>query len=171
MLKLRPYDPSDAETILRWVKNERAFRQWTADRYDRYPITPADMQKHYKEMSSGGRFYPMTACDDTGVVGHLILRYPGQTTEEVRLGFIIVDDARRGKGYGKRLLRLAIRYALEKLQAKRITLGVFENNLAAYSCYRAVGFRDVTGEKPEYYSVMGEKWKCLELEYCPEDIA
>lgn len=30
MLRLRPYTPSDASTILSWTKNKTAFYQWTA---------------------------------------------------------------------------------------------------------------------------------------------
>lgn len=48
-------------------------------------------------------------------------------------------------------------------KAKEVTLGVFENNQAAYHCYKAAGSRDVHMEKPEYYHVCGEDWKCLEL--------
>ena len=43
-------------------------------------------------------------------------------------------------------------------------LGVFENNKSAYFCYKAVGFHDVVLEDIEKYVVLGEEWKCLELE-------
>ena len=42
MLKLRPYRPADAATIVSWIADEYSFRQWCADRYDHYPITAAD---------------------------------------------------------------------------------------------------------------------------------
>ena len=42
-------------------------------------------------------------------------------------------------------------------------MGVFENNLPAYYCYKAIGFKDVVLEKTEKYCVMGEVWKCKEL--------
>lgn len=47
--------------------------------------------------------------------------------------------------------------------ARKATLGVFENNLPAYYCYKAVGFRDVPLETPEIYPVLGQDWNCLEL--------
>lgn len=78
MLTIRPYNPTDAATILSWCQEERAFYQWTAG-------------------------------------------------------------------------------------AKRASLGVFENNLPAYYCYKAVGFEDVILDEMETYSVLGEKWKCREL--------
>ena len=73
MLRLRPYKPSDADTILKWIKDEDAFRKWSTDRYPHYPITADDM--NYKYMDCNGdcaepdNFYPMTAFDDSGIVG------------------------------------------------------------------------------------------------------
>lgn len=162
MLRLRPYKACDAHTITKWIKNEYAFRQWSADRYDRYPITPDDMNSYYDR--NKGTF-AMTAFDESGVVGHFTLRYPReQDQSEVRLGFVIIDDEKRGRGLGKEMLLLAVRYAFEFLKADKVSLGVFENNTAAVSCYRACGFREVQSD-PETYSCMGEIWKCMEMEW------
>ena len=47
MLRLRPYKPGDAGTILAWCRDETAFRKWTGDRYASFPITEADMNEKY----------------------------------------------------------------------------------------------------------------------------
>ena len=109
-------------------------------------------------------FYPMTATDGNRVVGHLILRFTDEEKTVLRFGFVIVDDSLRGQGYGKAMLRLALRYAFEILKVQKVTLGVLENNPGAYYCYRAAGFRDVTAEPPESYHLLGKDVKCLELE-------
>lgn len=62
------------------------------------------------------------------------------------------------------MLQHALRYAFDILRVDKVTLGVFENNPAAYRCYTSVGFKDVTSDTPEYYHVLGEDWKRLELE-------
>ena len=72
-----------------------------------------------------------------------------------------MDDSKRGKGYGKQLLRLAIDYAHQELGAQKITLGVFCDNHSAVECYKSVGFR-ITGE--DAYSIDGEEWKEFEME-------
>ena len=167
MLRLRPYKENDAEIILSWCKDEYSFRQWVSDRYDKFPITAEDMNKKYLECNGDceewDNFYPMTAFDESGVVGHLILRFTDKDKKILRFGFVIVDDTKRGKGYGKEMLRLALDFAFDIFKAERVTLGVFENNKAAYHCYKAAGFTDVAEEKYEYYERLGEKWKCLEM--------
>ena len=103
MLRLRPYKISDAETIISWCKDEAAFRKWTSDRYESFPITSADMNKKYIDNNGDcveqDNFYPMTAFDETGIVGHLIMRFTDERKNVLRLGFVIVDDTQRGKGY------------------------------------------------------------------------
>ncbi len=165
MLRLRPYKACDAEVITKWLKDEYAFRQWSADRYDKYPITPDDMNAYYDRDKDSGRIWGMTAFDETGVAGHFTMRFPDEKNlSEIRLGFVIVDSQRRGKGYGKEMLSLAIRYGFEILRADKISLGVFENNRAAIRCYEACGFQRVSLPVPESYRCMGEDWNCIEME-------
>ncbi len=167
MLRLRPYKPCDAAVILGWIRDEEALRTWSADRFGAFPVTAEDMNQRYLERNGEcgepDNFYPMTAFDEQGVAGHFILRFTDGQKKTLRLGFVIVDDRRRGQGLGREMLRLAARYAFELFRAERITLGVFENNLPARRCYRAAGFREAPGPET-VYSIMGQPWKCLEME-------
>lgn len=167
-LKLRPYKPSDAETIVSWIKDENALRKWSADRYGAYPIKAADINYKYLECNGDceepDNFYPLTAVDENGPIGHLILRYTDKDKSVIRLGFIIVDDSRRGIGYGKKMIQMAIQYAFDMLKAEKITLGVFDNNMSAYYCYKAAGFKEIAMEQDFVFEILGEKWKCIEME-------
>ncbi len=164
MLRLRPYKPCDAREITKWIKSEYAFRLWSADRYDKYPITPDDMNAYYDKYASSGQIWGMTAFDDNGIVGHLTMRFPNMgSLDEVRLGFVIIDDLKRGKGYGKEMLSLAVRYAFDFIKVNKISLGVFENNTAAINCYKSCGFKAVKCETAERYQCMGEIWNCIEM--------
>lgn len=168
MLRLRPYKSSDAETILTWCKDENTFRRWTSDRYDHYPVTADDMNQKYLshngDCSEKDNFYPFTAFDESGLVGHLIMRYVDERKRTLRFGFVIVNDTKRGKGFGKELMRLSLTYAFECFGAETVNLGVFENNPAAWNCYRAAGFRDALQQEKEVCSVCGEAWIVTELE-------
>ena len=160
---LRKYIETDAEKILSWISDERAFRLWSADRYGEYPITPDEINQNYRECCKNGGFCPVTLIDDNEtIIGHLILRNPTEDKSIIRLGFIIVDNKVRGKGYGKKLLELAIRYAREELKAQEINLGVFKENEGAYKCYTSVGFKEV-GVEHNAYIFNDETWDCVEM--------
>lgn len=163
MLRLRPYKKCDAKYIVNWIEDEVTFRKWCADMFDKYPIGADDMNQQYSQHEDTDVFFPMTAFDESGVVGHLFMLFKDKEKKLLRFGYVIVDASKRGKGYGKEMLNLAIKYAFEILKVEKITLGVFENNPSAYHCYKAVGFKDVEGKSQSYY-LLGQDWKCLELE-------
>lgn len=167
-LRLRPYKPCDAKTIVSWIHDEIALRKWSSDRYESFPVTEEDMNKKYMDCNGDcadmDDFYPMTAFDESGVVGHLIMRFTDKEKRILRFGFVIVDNTKRGKGYGKKMLELALKFAFEILKVSKVTLGVFENNPSAYYCYKAAGFKEISSEQDEYYHIFNEKWKCIEME-------
>lgn len=167
-LRLRPFKAMDAKHIVIWCKDEYTFRQWSADRWESFPLTPEVMIKKYTEENGDcvekDNFYPLTLTDGDMPVGHMILRYTKQDKNTIRFGFVIVNPEYRGMGYGQRMLQLAKSYAIHILGAKKITLGVFANNPAAHMCYQAVGFADLPSDEDVYYEVMGEKWRCIEME-------
>jgi len=163
MFELRKYKNSDAKYIVRWLKSEYAFRQWSADRYENYPITADDIN-HYYAQYSDNELYKLTAVDGNEIIGHLTIRFTDEARKIARIGFVIVDDCKRGKGYGKQLVLSALEYAFEELNADKVTLGVFENNAPAIHCYLSCGFQIVEKEITESYKCMNEIWDCIEME-------
>ena len=58
---LRTYEKEDAQKILNWIKNEREFRLWSADRYDKYPASPDDINNNYSKSKEISNFYPSSS--------------------------------------------------------------------------------------------------------------
>lgn len=173
-LRLRPYKAEDAKAIVSWIKDETALRKWSSDRYGAYPISPEDINHKYLDCNGdceeADNFYPLTAEDENGPIGHLILRYTDDAKRVIRLGFIIVDDEKRGMGYGKKMIQMAEKYAFDMLRAEKLTLGVFENNAPAYYCYKAAGFSEIPMEEDFIFEILGEKWKCIEMDLKKEEM-
>ncbi|MBR2724641.1 MAG: GNAT family N-acetyltransferase [Ruminococcus sp.] len=161
MFSLREYMEKDAKIILSWITDERSFRQWSADKYKNYPATAEDVNAFYNEIKPNGAM-PFMFCDDDKPIGHLIMRpLCDEAVKTVRFGFIIVDSSIRGKGYGKAMLLEALSFAFSNLSAKRVTLGVFENNPKALKCYESAGFK----QWGETVCRIGEEdWICFEME-------
>lgn len=115
MIRIRPYKTTDANTILSWCQDERAFYQWTAGVMGNYPITN-------DEFAFVENLMPFTAFDENGVMGFFTFRNPSEATDELRLGFVIVNPSKRGAGYGKAMLQQGLKYAFEIYGAKRVSL-------------------------------------------------
>ncbi len=157
MIRLRPYKESDAPIILSWCKNETDFYKWTAGILGNYPITE-------NEFNGVKALMPFTAFNDNGIVGFFTLRNPNESTDELRFGFVIVAPEIRNKGYGKAMLQKGLDFVFDIYGAKKASLGVFDNNLSAYYCYKAVGFKDVQLKDEETYRILNDEWMCKELE-------
>ena len=113
MLRLRPYHIKDAETILSWAKDEKAFYKWTAGVLGTYPLS-------LEQFHSVSDLMAFTAIDDNDVVGFFTMRRPTASFDELRFGFVIVDANKRGKGYGKQMLQLGYSMQKKSLAQRRL---------------------------------------------------
>ena len=155
-MELRAFTENDAKTVISWCENEDIFYKWTAGILGEYPLTP-------DRLTFGDNVRPYIAEDEGKPVGFFILRKPEGTTDILRVGFVINDPQLRGKGYGKKMLQLAIKEAKSNPDVKQATLGVFTNNPQAYHCYKAAGFNEIEGAERETYTLNGQEWTVLEM--------
>lgn len=161
-LRLRPFRRDDAKAIVNWCDSEETFYKWTAGIMGAYPLTVQRLIEVTSGRDDNDTYFPFTAVDDDGVAGFFTLSQAGDDKDELRFGFVIVKPNIRGKGYGKQMLNLGLKYAFEIYGAKKVSLGVFDNNEMAYQCYKAVGMKEngIHGE----YEICGAKWNCIEME-------
>ena len=161
-MEFRKYKEEDAKEILSWIKNEKEFRLWSAFRYNDYPIKPEDMNNNYKKSSNEAPFFPMVLTENDKVIGHIVIRNPEEDKQIIRFGFIIVNSEIRRKGYGKKLLTEAIKYAKNEFNAKEINLGVITTNISAIECYKSLGF-EITSTTKDFMKFHDETWDCYEM--------
>lgn len=173
MIRLRAYKKCDAEKIALWCKDETVFNFWGGKRFCDFPISADIINQMYFDKNGDcaeeDNFYPMTAFDETGAVGHFILRFINGDNKILRLGWVIVDSSKRGQKIGQKMLALGLKYAFEILQADTVTIGVIEHNIAAYKCYLSTGFRKSETLEDSYVKIDGEDWKIVELEMTKEE--
>lgn len=94
---------------------------WSAGVLGEYPITK-------EQFGFVNNLMAFTAIDDDELVGFFTMRRPTENYDELRFGFVVVVPEKRGKEYGKAMLQLGTKFAKEIFGAKKVSLGVFENN-------------------------------------------
>ena len=162
MIRLRPFKLIDIEYLLKWTDDEYAFAQWCANKFT-YPLTKEQLMSYYQKYENDDSAWIMTALDKKGTpVGHLLMRKADYQMESIHLGFVILDSKIRGKGYGKEMISLAIKYSFDILKVEKVTLAVFDNNPVAQLCYKAAGFVNV-----QYHEAVfpfgEEKWGVYDM--------
>ncbi|MBR5089947.1 MAG: GNAT family N-acetyltransferase, partial [Ruminiclostridium sp.] len=138
----RPYIPChDFDEIKNWITDRREHALWCADRFA-FPIEKDNLSSVLNGFSEKYKESPFVATDDTGKpVGFFCYSLNIETNEGL-LTFVMVDPAERGKGYGKEMIRLALKYAFDITKAGAVQLIVFTANPAARKCYESVGFTE-----------------------------
>lgn len=155
-LKLRPYRAEDCAAIAQWIKDARAHALWCANLLP-YPFDEDSFERVRMEGERrwGYKSFVVTA-DDGERIGYFQMNRNPQD-HSAFLGFVIVNDALRGKGYGANMLKLIKEYAFSVMNAEKIMLRVFDVNEAAVRCYRNAGF-SVTEHTAADFSFQKEKW-------------
>lgn len=157
-MRIRPYIPGkDYEYVSKWIDDERTHASWCANRLP-YPITQPSFHDFLKKIEADWTDSAYTATESNGeTVGFFC--YSVNTEDDIGLlKFVIIDKTKRGKGYGKEMLNLALQYAFEITGAKAVQLNVFNENTLAKRCYESVGFverkvyKDVFPFKDELWS-------------------
>ena len=161
MLRLRPFRVPDAKTVITWQREPEEFYMWTAGIMGAFPVSEQRLLEATSARENNVTYFPMTAFDETGPVGFFTIRKPGEDDKKVSLGYVIVDPGKRGKGYGKQMLRLGLKFIFEVYGADEAGLDVFDSNPRAYNCYKAIGFRE-TGNR-ELWTAGGYTWNYIEM--------
>jgi RimJ/RimL family protein N-acetyltransferase len=98
--------------------------------------------------------------DDERPIGYIELAQ--DPDNQIRLCRILTADANaRGKGYGSKLIRLAIEKAKIEFGAVTVKLAVFENNEPARRCYEKLGFE--VYQQNTSVEHKGESWPLLRM--------
>ena len=147
MIRLRPFKPSDSDTIAGWFNDEKIFNYWSGGQYN-FPLSAQQIIDKSKIYEADENAFMMTALDTDGeVCGHFIFRLADYEKNSIHIGHIVVSPNKRGQGLGKAMIEMALKYAIEIMGMKRITLGVYADNIPAKKCYESIGFKEYSQEK------------------------
>ncbi|WP_086822857.1 GNAT family N-acetyltransferase [Allokutzneria sp. NRRL B-24872] len=139
LVRLRAFEPSEAEALWRWNHDAEVMR-WMEDGY---PDSLADLQKRmadWKPNSYEKSRLAVEALEDGKLIGVVVLRDAQPETGHAELDIYIGEKDRWGSGYATDTVRTACRFGFEKMRLHRITLWVVADNAAARRVYEKVGF-------------------------------
>ena len=165
MCFLSPYKKEDASKILSWINDEKVFKMWSTDEFSHFPISSEELNSTYSKATKN--LFPFAFYDGDELVGHMTVRL--KKDRIVRFAHVIVDTSKRGKGYGSKMLSAALSFAFNEINAREVTIGVYEENSGAFACYTKSGFTPMSEENDVYYTFFQEKWRFIQLKMTAED--
>ena len=155
-MHLRPYNSNDFDTIQKWSTDARTHAMWSANILP-YPLELTGFEKAMADVAVKWGDTPFVAEADNGKIIGFFSFSLNHDTKEAMLKFVIIDSKMRGKGYGREMLELAVKYAFEEKGAEAVQLNVFAENTGARKCYTKAGFTDRSVTE-NVFSFKDEKW-------------
>jgi [ribosomal protein S5]-alanine N-acetyltransferase len=138
---LRPLEREDLNALyLSWLNDPEVTRYMETGTF---PITAPDLEKFYDEVT-GSRNQVILAVADKKSGQHVgnVKLGPIQWIHRcATFGIMIGDKKFWGRGVGLEATRLMVEYGFDRLNLRRIDLGVFAEHEAAVRCYEKSGFK------------------------------
>ena len=137
---LRPLERGDLnETYLGWLNDPEVNRYLEAGLSSH---TMSSLEQYYDQITgtSNTQFMAVVVNDSDLHIGNVKLEPINWDHGTAVFGIMIGDKSKWGQGYGTEATRLAIEYAFEQLDLRKVSLGVVISNTAAVKTYQRLGF-------------------------------
>jgi RimJ/RimL family protein N-acetyltransferase len=156
-MRLRPYIAcKDYEEIKNWISDERTHAMWCANLIQ-FPMEKDNFEKVMREAAERFGDSPYVATSEEGQLIGFFCYSVDLATNEGMLKFVMTNPDYRGKGYGKEMLQLAVKYAFEITNVDAVQLNVFPENIRAKKCYETIGFVERKTDK-DAFAYKDESW-------------
>jgi len=144
---LSPFDADNSDIYTKWAEwmNDRTVADTFGGHFNLVSISGA---KKTLEELQGYRF-AIVLLDNDNLIGHISLHDINHLNRHAFLGIFIGDEEHRNKGYGSEAVCLVLDYGFKTLNLHNIMLSVHDDNIAAISCYKKIGFKEA-GRRREW---------------------
>ncbi len=165
LIKLEPFKRSDFKQLINWIDSEGFLIQWSGNAFT-YPLHEQQLEKYIE--SENTLAFKVIDEETKEVIGHISLGQIDNINKSARIGKVLVGDTRmRGRSIGKNMMKAVLHIAFDELKLHRVTLGVYDFNTSAISCYEKIGFvkEGVLRESKKVGETYWNLWEMSMLEY------
>ncbi|HDR6259473.1 TPA: GNAT family N-acetyltransferase [Bacillus cereus] len=165
VIKLESFKKSDFKQLINWINSEEFLIQWSGNAF----IFPLDEQQLEKYIESANTLAFKVVDEETSdVIGHISLGQIDNINKSARIGKVLVGNTKmRGRSIGKHMMKAVLHIAFDELKLHRVTLGVYDFNTSAISCYEKIGFvkEGLLRESKRVGETYWNLWEMSMLEY------
>ncbi|MFJ8353892.1 GNAT family N-acetyltransferase [Bacillus paramycoides] len=170
MIKLENFTRNDFKQLINWIDSKEFLIQWSGNAFT-YPLNEQQLERYIESANcENANTFAFKVIDEEtkNVIGHISLGQIDNVNKSARIGKVLVGDTNmRGRSIGKKMLKAVLYIAFNELKLHRVTLGVFDFNTSAITCYEKIGFvkegllRDARRVGDTYWNL----WEMSMLEY------
>ncbi|WP_075980669.1 GNAT family N-acetyltransferase [Bacillus massilinigeriensis] len=165
MIRLEYFTESDFNQLINWIESPEFMIQWSGSSFN-YPLDVTQLSKYIEKANQENSeiyIYKVIHNESNKVIGHLSLGNINKRNNSARIGRVLVgDQSVRGLGIGQKMIEELLKIAFEELHLHRVSLGVFDFNHSAISCYEKAGFVK-EGLLRDHSRVGNQYWNLFEM--------
>ncbi len=165
MVWLRPFERSDFDQLKEWIPDAGFLLQWGGPMFN-YPLDDEQLEKYLADTTAeepNALAFAVMDGESRQVIGHISLGRIDRKNRSARIGRVLIGhNAARGQGIGQQMMEKVVEIGFRELKLHRISLGVYDFNLAAIACYEKVGFQK-EGLLREVSRINGSYWNLWEM--------
>ncbi|PQZ53255.1 GNAT family N-acetyltransferase [Bacillus sp. MYb209] len=170
MIRLKYFTRNDFKQLINWIDSEEFLIQWSGNAFT-YPLDEQQLDSYIESTNyenANTLAFKVVDEETKKVIGHISLGQIDYINMSARIGKVLVGDTNmRGRSIGKQMMKAVLNIAFKELKLHRVTLGVFDFNTSAITCYEKIGFakegllREVRKVGDTYWNL----WEMSMLEY------
>ena len=133
VIKLESFQKSDFKQLINWINSEEFLIQWSGNAFT-FPLDEQQLEKYIE--SANTLAFKVVDEETSDVIGHISLGQIDNINKSARIGKVLVGNTKmRGRSIGKHMMKAVLHIAFDELKLHRVTLGVYDFNTSAISCY------------------------------------
>ncbi len=164
MIRLEYFEKSDFDQLIDWIGDEHLLTNWAGSLF-RFPLNERSLDWYIENSNdlekSDVLIYKVIETTSNTIVGHISLGSINRSEGSARITRVLVGNTTlRGRGICQGMMKAILKIGFEEMGLHRISLGVYDFNVAALKCYEKVGFvrdglmRDVKKFNGGYWSLV-----------------
>ena len=164
MIRLEYFEKSDFDQLINWIGDEHLLTNWAGSLF-RFPLNERSLDWYIENSNdlekSDVLIYKVIETTSNTIVGHISLGSIYRSEGSARITRVLVGNTTlRGRGICQGMMKAILKIGFEEMGLHRISLGVYDFNVAALKCYEKVGFvrdglmRDVKKFNGGYWSLV-----------------
>ncbi|MGO5128031.1 GNAT family N-acetyltransferase [Bacillus cereus] len=165
VIKLESFKKSDFKQLINWINSEEFLIQWSGNAFT-FPLDEQQLEKYIE--SANTLAFKVVDEETSDVIGHISLGQIDNINKSARIGKVLVGNTKmRGRSIGKHMMKAVLHIAFDELKLHRVTLGVYDFNTSAISCYEKKGFvkEGLLRESKRVGETYWNLWEMSMLEY------
>ncbi|NKX58586.1 GNAT family N-acetyltransferase [Bacillus cereus] len=165
VIKLESFKKSDFKQLINWINSEEFLIQWSGNAFT-FPLDEQQLEKYIE--SANTLAFKVVDEETPDVIGHISLGQIDNINKSARIGKVLVGNTKmRGRSIGKHMMKAVLHIAFDELKLHRVTLGVYDFNTSAISCYEKIGFvkEGLLRESKRVGETYWNLWEMSMLEY------